>query len=73
MGGTPSTSVAPLLVTDLQLSDLGECDLDVLALEGVARFGELPQLVRVLLEPLALHARPLVVKGVDEDGWQVAL
>ena len=60
-------------MTDLQLSDLREGDLDVLALEGVPRLGELPQLLRVLVEPLALHARRLVVEGVDEDGRQVAL
>ena len=60
-------------MTDLQLSDLRERDLDVLALEGVPRLGELPQLVRVLVEPLLLHARRFVVEGVDKDGRQVAL
>ena len=68
-----SHSFSSSLVTDLQLPDLGERDLDVLALEGVARLGELPQLVRVLVEPLALGPRTLVVEGVDEDGGQVAL
>ena len=75
--GAPLTVVLCLpmyeAMTDLQLSDLREGDLDVLALEGVPRLGELPQLVRVLVEPLLLHARRFVVEGVDEDGRQVAL
>ena len=66
--------VSPVrLLTDLQLPDLGERDLDVLALEGVARLGELPQLLRVRLERLTLDARRRVVERVDEDGGQVVL
>ena len=61
------------LLTDLQLPDLGERDLDVLALEGVARLGELPQLLRVGLERLTLDARRRVEERVDEDGGQVVL
>ena len=62
-----------MLFKYLQLPDLSEGDLNVLALEGVARLGKVPQLLRVLLEPVPLDRRRLVVERVDEDGRQVAL
>ena len=62
-----------MLFAYLQLPDLGEGDLDVLALEGVARLGKVPQLPRVLLEPVPLDRRRRVVERVDEHRRQVAL
>ena len=57
----------------LQLSDLVQSDLDVLALEGIPGLGEVPQLVRVLPELAHLAGVTRVVEGVDEDGRQVEL
>ena len=62
-----------MLFKFLQLPDLSEGDLNVLALEGVARLGKVPQLLRVLLEPVPLDRRRLVVERVDEHRRQVAL
>jgi hypothetical protein len=51
----------------LQLPDLGQSDLDVLALERRPRGGEVPQRTGLLGEVAGLGGVTPVMEGVDED------
>ena len=57
----------------MQGPDLGQGQLDVLALEGDPGLSEGPQLVRVVVEHLALDRVVPIVVGVDEDSRNASL